>query len=173
MDSYSQVLFKANRVHNMPAVHTKPLLAAIEAIWFDDLRQPEKWCGERAVCTRWLLEIPGTPEVIFRPGATDRGKISVTIQIHFDLAFAPPAGAVDLPGDIRADVMTFAFYIIQEGMCLFIAQRISAPPLRVKIRDILRHISERIIDLVVEHGFLCSQIFNGQTRVLAERHFPV
>src|SRR5579859_916909 len=121
LDGDSQVLLKTNRVHDMPAIQAKALLTAIEPIGFDDLGQTQEGCGEGTVLASWLLEVPGSAEVIFCTRATDSREILIAVQIKFDLALTPPARAVRLPREIGAHVMTFALHTIQQGMHLFVA----------------------------------------------------
>ena len=54
-----------------------------------------------------------------------------------------------------------------------IRQWIAAPPLRMKIRCIVGHIGQRVIDLVVAGHSIIADVFNRDAGRLSKRHLPI
>src|SRR5215218_3474077 len=106
----------------MPPVHPEPLLAPVETVRPDHLRQPEERGGVDPVFPRRMLEIPGAAEVVLRPRAADRRPLTVTVEIELDLPLPPPAGAVDTPGEIGSHVMPLAVHAVEQRMHLLIGE---------------------------------------------------
>src|SRR5581483_11298750 len=104
----------------MPAIHAKAMLTAIESIRLDHLWQAQEWCGVDAVLALRMLKIPGPAKVILGAGAANSGIVVIAIQIEFDLALAPPASIVALPGKVGADIMAYALHIIEKSMHLLV-----------------------------------------------------
>ncbi len=107
---------KPYRVHDMPAIHAESLLALIQAVWLDDLRQTRERTRKYAVFAFRMFKIPGSAEIILGAGAADRWPVLISIQIEFDFTFTPPAVVPDSPRQIGSDVLPFAFYPIKNGM---------------------------------------------------------
>src|SRR5690606_6360078 len=95
-----QILFKADRIHNVPTVHAESLLAPVQAVRLDHLRHAKESSGERAVFTARMLEVPSAAEIVFGTGSANRREFLVSVHIELDFAFAPPAGIVDLPCNV-------------------------------------------------------------------------
>ena len=181
LDGHLQAFFEADGVCDMPAVETEALLAVVVAVAADHLWQARVGAGEFGIvrfgdasgvlCSG--VEVIATAEIVFRSRSADSRPLGVAIHIEFDLAFAPPAVVVDAPGHIGADVLAFAFYVVEEGVVCLVWQRVGAVKLGVEIRGVAGDICEQVVDLVVEHHFLDVDIFEGYAAFLAERHRPV
>src|SRR2546426_12233995 len=91
LDRRPQVLLEADRVHHVPAVHAEPLLAAIEAVRLDHLRQAEERRREDPILSGRKLEVPGAAEVVLRAGAAEGGEFAIPVQVELDLPLPPPA----------------------------------------------------------------------------------
>src|SRR5690606_17196394 len=109
-----EIFLKTNRVHNVPAVHTEALLAAVEAIGLNHLRHAQKGGRDAAVLALGMLEVPSAAEVVFGAGATNGRELIVAVHIELDLAFAPPTAVVDAPRDIGANVVALALDAFQQ-----------------------------------------------------------
>src|SRR5205807_9474449 len=73
----AQVGLEADGVHNVPAVEAEALLALVEAIGLDHLRQAQVGGGEHAILSLGVLEIPGAAKIVFGAGAANGGPIAV------------------------------------------------------------------------------------------------
>src|SRR4029077_12204251 len=102
---------EADRVHDVPAVEAEALLRAVGAVRADHLGQAAIVGGELDIGARKLpvdgaeVEIVGAAEIVLRAGAADGREGAVAIEEEFDLALAPPAGIVDAPGHVGADIV--------------------------------------------------------------------
>src|SRR5438128_1995305 len=99
----------------------------------DDLGQAGIRRGEFGVM-RFTFVIAGikiirAAEIIFRAGAANRRKFSVSIDIKFSLAFTPPTAAVNSPGEICADILATAFDSIEHRVKPFCFEWIFAAEL--------------------------------------------
>src|SRR5262249_18861190 len=97
LDRYPQIALEANRIHDVPAIQPESLLTAIQPIGFDHLWQARIGRRKNAIFALWKLEIPRAAEVVFCSSAANGRKFVVAIHEKLDLAFAPPAVAVDTP----------------------------------------------------------------------------
>src|SRR5260370_7498391 len=110
-----------------------------------------------------MLKVPGSSEVIFCTGATDRREICIAIQIEFHFAFAPPAAVVDLPGQVGAYVVAFAFYCVEQGMYLLMGKWIAASPLGMKVGQIVSNSVRTLIDLEAATYVILTIAYNPNT----------
>src|SRR6266849_2414380 len=120
-----------------------------------------------------MLKVPGSSEVIFCASATDRRDIDIAIQIEFHYAFAPPAAVIDLPGQVGAYVVAFAFYCVEQGMYLLMRKWIAASPLGMKVGQIVRNFGQGVIDLVVASYVICTEVCKCEMSALTKWHLPV
>ena len=171
---HAQVLFKADWVGDMPAVHAEALLALVEAVRLDHLWQAQIGRGIGAVFAIEIAKAPGAAEIVLGARAADRGEVAVAIHIEFDFALAPPAAIVAAPSHVGPDIVAHALDAIDDRIIFFVGQGVAAPPLRVQVADIVRHIGQRVIELVIKRSrFFVQQVLNRDAGALAERHFPI
>ena len=78
------------------------------------------------------------------------GNSRVAVHEELDLALAPPAGVVDAPGHVGADVLAAALHAVEDRVVLLVGQRVGAAELRVEVGRVLGHLGQRVVDLVVE-----------------------
>src|SRR5687767_10080546 len=95
-------------------------LTVIEIVRPDHLWQSEEWGRVGSILSGRMLEVPRPAEVILRSRAADRRPLIVTVEVELDLPFAPPAGVVDTPGEIRSYVMPLAPHPIEQRVHLLI-----------------------------------------------------
>src|SRR5262249_53106961 len=108
----------------MPAVHAEPLLAAVEPVRSQQLVQAKERRGVRGVPLAGDVEVPGSAEVVLGPGAADRRELRVAVEVELDLALAPPAGPVDAPREVAADVLPGAAHPVQDRVGLAGGERL-------------------------------------------------
>jgi hypothetical protein len=72
----------------MPAIHGKSLLAFVECIRFDHLRQTGIGGRKDTVLALRMFEIPGTPEIVLGSGTANGRPLRVPVQIEFNFSFA-------------------------------------------------------------------------------------
>ena len=80
----------------------------------------------------------------------DGRELRVAVHVELDLALAPPAVVVDAPGQVGADVMAPALDAVEDGVDVLIGQRVDAAELGVEIGGVVRHLGQRVVDLVVD-----------------------
>src|SRR5262249_15891003 len=105
LDRYPQVVPESNRIHYMPAIHTKSLLAAIEPIRSYDLCQPGIRGTEHPILSGGMLEIPGAAKIVLRSRATNSRPLAVAIHVKFDFTLAPPSIIVHAPREVCPNVV--------------------------------------------------------------------
>ena len=132
LDRYLDIIFKADRICDVPAVHSEAAVCMIDLIGMRNLRKSR--IG-RAVFNVFAInvKIPRSAEIILRSGAADRGEIGVTVDIDFDLSLSPPAVGFYAPVQIRADVMAVALDVIKDGVDLLVRKGIDATELCVEV----------------------------------------
>src|SRR5215467_12299252 len=138
----------------MPAVHAEPLLAAIQAIRAQDLRQAEVGRAVRAVALAPHVEVPGAAEVVLGAGAADRGELLVAVEVELDLALAPPARAVDAPGEVCADILPGAGHGVEDWVHSPGGKGVAAVKLAVQVPIAGDVDVDLVADLVVDGGGL-------------------
>ena len=175
LNGHAQVGLEINRVVDVPAIQAKAHLALIERVGDGRLRQSRIGRGEGfiAVVPHGILKIVGTAEVVFRARAADGGICVVAVQIEFDFAFAPPAVVIHAPGHVGAHIVAFALHAVQNGVHLFVRQRIHAPELRMKVGAFRRNGPHFVGDLVIQHKFFIRAVLHRYAAALAERHAPI
>jgi hypothetical protein len=120
-------------VQDMPAVETEALLALVEAVGANHLGHAEVRRAVFGIATARDIEVPRAAKVVLGPGAADRREILVAIEVDLEFALAPPAGAVDAPREVGADVVAMTCDAIEENMGIAGAKRVGAAELSVKI----------------------------------------
>ena len=80
LNRHAQPAVEVDRIRDVPPVHPKPELAAVQPVRLDDL-QPRVRRRERqiAVVILRILKVVRAAEVILRPRAADGGKFSVAV----------------------------------------------------------------------------------------------
>ena len=91
LDGDPQVGTEPDWVRKVPPVHAEALLAVVQPVRSEHLRQPEVRGGIGAVAGARDVKVPGPPEVILGAGAADRRQFAVPVKVELDLALAPPA----------------------------------------------------------------------------------
>src|SRR5205823_9623169 len=110
----AQVLLEADRVHDVPPIHTESLLTPVKPVRFDDLGEAQERRRVDAVFPLWMLPVPGAAEVVLGARAADRGPLLVAVHVELDLTLTPPVVVVDAPGEVSADVMPLAAHPVEE-----------------------------------------------------------
>src|SRR5690606_3697761 len=168
-----EVLGEPDRVGEVPAIHPETLLTGVEAVRAQHLVQAEIRRGERGVPGTGDVEVPGTAEVVLGPGTADGGELVVAVEVELHLALAPPAGVVDAPRQVGADVVTSALHAVEQRVHLAAGDGVAAPPLRVQVAGVVGNVVELVVDLVVEDDLGGGQVLQGDPGRAPERHRPV
>ena len=174
-----QVLLEADRVHDVPAVEAEPSADLVEAVGADDLGQARVGRRELVVLARAVrrlgVEVVGAAEVVLGARAADGRELRVAVHEELDLALAPPAVVVDAPGHVGADVVAPALDAVEDGVDVLVRQRVDAAELGVEVGGVVRHVGQRVVDLVVEHvmSSFVADVLHGDLAALAEGHLPV
>src|SRR5689334_21101209 len=95
------------------------------------------------------FEIVRTTKVILGSRAANGWKIRVTVHVEFDFSFAPPAGAVRAPGEIRTNVLAGPFDSFYDSIQALGLERIFAPELSMQVSGVIGNICQRVVDLVI------------------------
>src|ERR1051326_8370784 len=100
-----QLVFKADGVENMPAIEAKTLPTLEGRFRRNNLGQAQEQRGIGAIVTFWEDKAPGSPKIILGARSSNSWERIIPIQVKFDLTFSPPAWAVSLPGQVRANIV--------------------------------------------------------------------
>src|SRR5690606_18903880 len=95
------------------------------------------------------IEIVGAAEIVLGARTADGGKVLVAIHEELDLALAPPAGIVDAPSHVGADIVAAALDTVDDRVVGAVGERIGAAELGVEIGGVLGDVGKGIVDLVV------------------------
>ena len=173
LDLHAEVLGEMNGVKNVPAVQTEALLALVETIGADHLRHAEVRRRVFGVAAAGDVEVPGAAKVVLRAGAADRREIVVAVEVDLELALAPPAGGIDSPGEVGADVVTLTCDAVDENVRIACAKRVVAPELGVKIAQPGDVMISFVGHLVVQLGIVIAEVLYREPGPTLERHRPV
>jgi len=172
LDGHPEVFLEPHRVRDVPAVESEALLGLPLAVRDDDLRH-----ARIGSCVFPVFpfhgESVGSAEVVLGPGAADGGKLLVSVDEKFYLAFTPPAGVVRAPAHVGADKVAPAFDSINDGVNGLVGQGIDAPELGMQIACILWDVGQGVVDLIIEGHVFLVQVLHGDLARFPERHHPV
>lgn len=172
LDGDLQILFEVNRIGNVPAVHGKTLVGAVQPVRADDLRDAAVGCTELLIFST-DVEIPGAAEIVFRTGAADGGKFPIAVHKELDLTLAPPAVIVDTPEKIGANILAVALHVVQNGISTLFLQGILPAELGVEIASFFRNFPSVIVDLVINRDLFMVDVLDGDPGAFIERHIPI
>ena len=147
----AKVVLEADGVQDMKAVHSVPVALMIGFVLLGlggDIGVAQERGGVVVVKT------PGPAEIILGAGAADGGELRIPVDERFELSLAPPAVAVLLPGQVRADIVALALHAVEDNVVFLVRQRIAAAETRMKIGRAIRDRTRRIVDGVEESAVL-------------------
>ncbi len=119
------------------------------------------------------VEIIRATEIVFGSGATNGRELLIAIHEELDFAFAPPAIVINAPGHVNTNKLPCTFNVVNNGI-IGSHVRIGASKLGMKISRIVRNISQRVVNLIIQaHFILIIDVFHCNPTFLTERHLPV
>ena len=116
-------------------------------------------------------EAPGAAEVVFGSGTADGWVVLISVNIEFHFAFAVPVAFEGGEGEVGADVLAFAFYVVEDDVVVGFFGDALAAPLGVEVGGIFWDFGEAVVDLIEEsRDVFVALVFDGDGGVFAERH---
>ena len=156
LNGHFQILFEPYRIHDMPPVQSV-CGNGIESVYRYGsahrtvIRISHKRCtvcplfsAHRSVSILFI-KTPCSAHVIFDARTAYRRVFRIAVYIHFNFTFAPPIAFQCRPRKIRSDVMSVAFYIVDDDIIFADDGIFCTAPLRVKIRSVFGNAFQRII----------------------------
>src|ERR1039457_6711009 len=161
LNGHAQIGVKTDRICDVPSIQAKSLLRFVETIRLDHLNQAAVRRSELLILLFFLiLEVIRSAEIIFRPGSVNRREGLVAVHVELDFSLAPPAVVVNTVGEIGSHVLPLPFYIVEDGVDIFIRERIYPSELRMEVRGVLGNLRLCVVDLIVDHHGLAIQVLN-------------
>ena len=122
-----------------------------------------------------FIETPGSAEIVLGAGAADGREFRVAVKEHLDLALAPPAVVVLLPGHITADEVAAPFNAIENRVVVAVPERIRPVEPGVEICVSGRLVELFEVDRVKEavDSLVRQQVLHRDFRVAGKRHREV
>ena len=77
------------------------------------------------------------------------------------------------PRHVGADVLSLSFNVVDDGVDLFVGERIHPSELSMKVGRVFRHFTLRIGDLVVKSDGLLVEVLHRDPCLVPERHRPI
>lgn len=177
LDGDLQVFLEADGVGDVPAVESELLVGFIDLVRRQYLREAGVGRGEGLIFVEVVVfEIVRAAEIVFGAGAANGRELIIAVQVEFDFAFTPPARVMDVHGEVGADVLAFAFDVVEDGVKAAGLERVFVMVLSMEISSVARDGGEFIVHLVVQsHAFRIRafHIFHGDAGAFAEGHGPI
>ena len=127
------------------------------------------WCIR---CSRVRdVEVPGAAKVVLGAGAADGRIIVVPVEVDLELALPPPAGRVDAPGEIGADVVATTW--TPSRRACYRGKRILAAELGMEVAEPGDVEIDLVGHRVVHLGIFIAEVLHGKSGVALEGHWPV
>jgi hypothetical protein len=118
---------------------------------------------------------PRASDVVLEPGAADRRKFPIAIEVHLDLAFAVPPATVDRPhADHTAEETARSAQAVDDGEVVAHGCRVLAPERDVQVGGVRRQlVLQRVVDLEVQLRAPGRLVAELDAHAVAERHREV
>ena len=132
LDCHSEILFKIDRVSNMPTIHIESAICNVCLICGIHFRKT----GIRYTVFYILiiyLKIIGSTKIIFCSGTTNGRVVCIAIDEELDFCFSPPAIVVYTPIQIGSNIPSISCDIVQNCIIRFIRKRIYPAELCVEV----------------------------------------
>lgn len=184
LEGYFEVLFEEDGVEEVPAVEAAlgHLVVVVVVVVLEGVVNGVVGVAEvgGAVLvfdgSAVLLgcKAPGAAEVVFGSGAADGWVVLIAVDVEFHFAFAVPVAFEGGEGEVGADVLAFAFNVVEDDVVVGFFGNALAAPLGVEVTRILRDLGEAVVDLVEEgRDGLVALVFDGDAGVFMKRHREV
>ena len=140
--------------------------------------EPHIWPGVRLLAHMPRIvecgEAPRPAEVVLGTGAAPGGVFVIAIDVHLDLALAPPAAFQRGQRQIRAHIRAAPAHTVEHHIVAAGFGESFATPLRVEAHHILRQlVIRRVVDLVEERWYVLVMVVAQHDARMTERHGPV